>query len=141
MKPTVLLLTLLTLAAPALGQSLNVDFGEPENGPPATYAAAGRPGVWNSLLASHGTTTENLLDLDGTPTAVSLNQFGGFDTPTVDDPATSGDDELLMDDYLITFDPDLRVLHLLRQPPARRIRGVDLRLDADRARDSELYQR
>ncbi len=96
------------LTAPAAwGQALNIDFGEPGNGPPPTYAAAGLAGTWNSLRADHGTTAFNLLGLDGNPTAVSLKQIGGLDTPTANDPATTGDDSLLMDDYLVTFDAGL----------------------------------
>lgn len=103
-----ILLTTGALAASGAGaQSLNVDFGQSADGPPHTYAAAGVPGVWNSFPAEHNTTTENLLGLDGVPTAAALRQFGGLDTPSADDPDTSGADGLLMDDYLVTFDPDL----------------------------------
>lgn len=106
--PALCLLAALAPAAhPLLGQPLNVDFGEPANGPSPTYGAAGLPGVWNSFRADHGTTVQNLLGLDGQPTAVSLRQIGGLDTPTVSDPETSGDDSLLMDDYLVTFDVNL----------------------------------
>lgn len=35
------------LAAPSFGQSLNIDFGLPDAGPPPTYGAAGQVGVWN----------------------------------------------------------------------------------------------
>ncbi|MEM7479667.1 MAG: hypothetical protein AAF481_00715 [Acidobacteriota bacterium] len=95
------------VAGPLMGQSLNIDFGEVGNAPADTYAAAGLPGVWNSFRADHATTTQGLVDLDGLVTSVSLRQFGGLDTPTVVDPATSGDDSLLLDDYLVTFDADL----------------------------------
>ena len=91
-------------AGSASGQSLNLDFGEVANAPPATYgAASGQVGIWNSLLAPHGSTTPSLLDLSGTPTAVSVRQLGGTDNVTVDDIDTVGDDALLMDDYLVTF--------------------------------------
>jgi hypothetical protein len=107
--PAVLLLTLAAalVGPPLRGQALNIDFGEPGDGPSPSYAAAGLPGAWNSLIAAHGTTTPDLLGLDGVPTAVSLRQIGGLDTPTAVDPATTGDDSLLMDDYLVTFDADL----------------------------------
>lgn len=91
----------------ALAQALNIDFGEPGAGPPAAYAAAGSPGVWNSLRGDHGITTPNLLGLDGQPTSASLRQVGGLDTPSVTDPETQGDDSVLMDDYLVTFNAGL----------------------------------
>lgn len=97
----------LFMAAPVAGQSLNIDFGEPGNGPSADYGAAGLPGVWNSFPGTHAVTVPNLLGLDGLPTAVSLRQIGGFDTPLVNDPETSGNDALLMDDYLVTFSAGL----------------------------------
>lgn len=95
------------IAPPLFAQAINIDFGEPGAGPPPSYGAAGLPGVWNSLRGDHGVTTPNLLGLDGEPTTVSLRQIGGFDTPTVIDPDTTGDDALLMDDYLVTFSPTL----------------------------------
>ncbi len=85
------------------GQSLNVDFGQPGDGPTATYSAAGLAGHWNSILGSHGTTTNDLMGLDGIATSVSVTQIGGLDTVSGSDPATGGDDALLMDDYLVTF--------------------------------------
>jgi len=94
-------------AGPAAGQSLNIDIGPPGGGPPHTYAAAGEAGVWNSIPAADGSTTSNLLGLDGAPTAADLRQIGGLDLVTVDDPETAGGDDLLMDDYLVTFNPNL----------------------------------
>lgn len=91
----------------SLAQALNIDFGEEGAGPTSTYAAAGLPGVWNSLRGDHGTTTPNLLGLDGLPTPVSLTQIGGLDTVTVVDPETTNDDSALMDDYLVTFSASL----------------------------------
>jgi hypothetical protein len=95
------------LAPAVLAQALNVDFGEPGAGPAPSYGAAGLPGVWNSLRGDHGTTTRALLGLDGQPTAVSLRQIGGLDTPTMVDPSTTGDDSELLDDYLVTFSASL----------------------------------
>lgn len=94
-------------AGPAAGQSLNVDIGPPGGGPPHGYAAAGEAGVWNAVPAANDTTTPNLLGLDGVPTTAALRQFGGLELVSVDDPATAGDDGLLMDDYLVTFDDTL----------------------------------
>lgn len=100
-------LTAVLSALPLSGQAINVDFGEPGAGPPSGYGAVGLPGVWNSLRADHGSTTPGLVGLDGEPTAVSLTQIGGLDTPTALDPDTDGSDGLLMDDYLVTFDAGL----------------------------------
>ena len=88
-------------------QSINLDIGDPGNAPASDYAAAGQAGVWNAVPAAHGTTTPNLLDTDGQVTGVSLVQIGGLDNVAVNDPATSGADALLMDDYLVTFNSDL----------------------------------
>lgn len=90
-------------SSPAQAQAFNIDFGEPGNAPPHTYAAAGRPGVWNGLVAPNGSTTFNLIDVDGLVTDVSVRQLGGTATITDDDPSTLGDDSLLLDDYLVTF--------------------------------------
>lgn len=94
-------------AGEAAAQSLNVDFSGPGAGPSAGYGAAGLPGVWNSIPAAHGTTTPDLLGLDGVPTAAALRQIGGLAILTAADPDTSGDDGDLMDDFLVTFDSDL----------------------------------
>ncbi len=99
-----LLLIFTVTAVPATGQSLNIDFGQPEDGPSSSYAAAGLPGHWNSILGAHGTTTTDLINLQGTPTSVSVRQIGGLDTLSDFDPATDDNDALLMDDYLVTFD-------------------------------------
>jgi hypothetical protein len=101
--------------APAAGQSLNIDVAPLGVGPPHTYAAAGEAGVWNAIPAANNTTTENLIGLDGVPTAADLQQIGGLDLVTVDDPATTGADGMLMDDYLVTFDDGLETCIFLLQ--------------------------
>jgi len=102
-------------AAPASGQSLNIDIAPPGAGPPHTYAAAGEAGVWNAIPAAHVTTTHDLVGLDGVPTAVDLQQIGGLDLVTVDDPGTTGADGLLMDDYLVTFTEELETCIFLKE--------------------------
>jgi len=97
-------------AGPALAQDFNVDVGEPGSQPPASYAAAGQPGVWNSVRAEHvtpfttGPTPEDdmLLDVNGQPTGVGFHQFGGMDHVTTNDPSVSGHDASLLNDYLAT---------------------------------------
>ncbi|MGB0715581.1 MAG: IPTL-CTERM sorting domain-containing protein [Phycisphaerae bacterium] len=92
------------------GQSFNVDVGQPGSQPPSTYAAAGLPGVWNSVTAAHvtpfttGPTPDDdlLVDIFGNPTTVGFHQFGGMDLQTVVDPTVTGDDATLLRDYLAT---------------------------------------
>jgi hypothetical protein len=98
---------LLAAAAPAHAQSINVDFGQTDAGPPPSYAGAGRAGHWNSIVAEHGSTTFDLVGIDGVPTTVKVWQFGGLETPWTDDPDLAGDDATLMNDYLITYDESL----------------------------------
>ncbi len=90
------------VAAPAAGQSFNIDFGQPGAGPPATYAAAGLPGVWMSIPGTQGVNYFNLTDVDGNATAARLVQIGGTQTLLTADPDLSGNDAVLMNDYLIT---------------------------------------
>ena len=97
-------LAVVSLSAAAAGQSLNIDVGDAGSGPPASYAAAGRAGVWNSMLAAHGTTEGGMVDLQGQPTPVTLRQIGGLELLTDADPALTGDDALVMDDFLVTYD-------------------------------------
>lgn len=92
-------------AAPADAQSFNIDFGQPGAGPPATYPAAGRAGHWISVPGTQGVTVFDLVDVEGNATAVSFNQVGGTETLLVDDPAVSGDDATLLEDYLVTHTP------------------------------------
>lgn len=87
----------------ASAQAFNLDFGQPRDAPSASYAAAGRAGFWNGLVAPSGSTTPDLVDADGRVTTVSVRQIGGTQTLTVDDPTTLGEDSLLLDDYLVTF--------------------------------------
>ncbi len=94
-------------AAGAGAQSLNLDFGAPESGPPPTYAAAGRAGTWNSIPAAHGTTTSGLVNLAGSATAASISQIGGLALLDDNDPAVTGDHALLLDDFLVTYNDGL----------------------------------
>lgn len=80
------------IATTANAQSLNIDVGDAAGVPSASYAAAGLPGVWN--LA-----TIDLVGLDGEPIAATLNYELDF-FEFIDDPGTTGDDELLLDDYI-----------------------------------------
>lgn len=96
-------------AGELLAQSLNFDFdpGTGGSSPPATYGAAGLAGEWNAIPAAHGTTTGGLVDVGGLPTSVTARQIGGLALAEQADPAITGDDALLMDEYLVTFSAGL----------------------------------
>jgi len=101
-------LTLTFSCSFGFAQDMNFDFGAPGDGPSATYGAAGQVGHWNSLLAAHGGgSTSGLLDIYGAATSVSISQIGGLAMLDVNDPAVTGDDALLLDDFLVTYNPGL----------------------------------
>jgi len=86
------------MSASVSGQSINIDHQDLSGAPGPQYAAAGLPGVWNSVTAGPGT-PQLLVDLKGRPVAVTVTHDIGF-TLASDDPATFGDDQGLMDDGL-----------------------------------------
>ena len=98
--------TLVALAVPAAAQNFNIDVGLPGSEPPSSYAAAGLPGVWNSVTADHiapftpGPTPQDdmLVDLQGNATGVGFHQFGGMELITASDPSVSGSDAALLND-------------------------------------------
>jgi len=86
-----------------LGQSINIEWGSSDSVPPAMYAAAGLPGVWNNFQEMPGFVRESLVGLDGTLIAADIQNIG-FDTiEATENLATSGDDSLMMDDCLTSF--------------------------------------
>jgi hypothetical protein len=92
----------LLAAAPASAQSINVSFGDPGRAPTAGYAAAGSPGVWNTV-SGIADMSFPLVAIDGAATGVTLSQ-----TPTTTmlsgaaDPALGGDDARLLETGLVT---------------------------------------
>lgn len=102
---TIILFAMAATSAPA--QSFNIAIGPLANQPSSSYAAAGRPGYWNATPAYHNTNTYNLVKLDGTVTGVHIWQYGGTELRNTDDPATTGDDEQLMDHCQVTYTPGL----------------------------------
>jgi hypothetical protein len=110
MRPVFAVFALVAAAAPASAQDFNVDVGEPGSQPPATYAAAGSAGVWNSVRAEHvapftpDRTPQDVLlvDVHGNPTNVGFHQYGGMDHVTASDPSVTGDDAALLCDHLAT---------------------------------------
>lgn len=93
--------------AVARAQSFNIAFGPVNVIPSPAYGAAGLPGHWNAMIAANGTTTFNLKDITGAVTSARLTQVGGTATLSVNDGATIGDDEKLMDHFLVTYTPTL----------------------------------
>jgi len=99
----------LAVTATAAGASYNIDFGTPESTPPDTYAAAGEAGAWNTFGVLPSGTRFDLVDTDGTPTGARIYDIGGTQLLATDDPATSGDDEALMDEMFIGFNDPVDV--------------------------------
>ncbi|MCI0637343.1 MAG: hypothetical protein L0206_26010 [Actinobacteria bacterium] len=102
---------ILVATASGIGaQSFNIDVGELGSEPPATYAGAGLAGVWNSVRADHvtpfttGPTPQDvmLVDIAGNPTGVGFHQYGGQDHVTTNDVSVTGNDAVLLNDYLAT---------------------------------------
>jgi len=97
--------TVALLAGVASAQSFNLDLGSDlHNGPPSpSYgAAAGQAGFWNNGSLPALWSPISLKDLAGNPTGVTVVAYAqtyvGGNHVHVDNPLTSGDDELLMDD-------------------------------------------
>ncbi len=98
----------MSLAPCALAQSFNIDFSDGAAGPETSYGAAtGQTGFWNSMHPVHAGGNFPLMDLNGDPSAVIVSNIGGTGLPTTNDPATTGADEALLDDYLVTFSAGL----------------------------------
>ncbi len=86
--------------APAVvfAQSVNIDYGDGPGAPTADYAAAGLPGVWNAI-AGGPDMPQPLVALNGRTIAATVT-YNLTAPTTFDDPATSGNDERLLDDGL-----------------------------------------
>lgn len=95
------LLVALALPAPALAQSIYVDFGDAVIGAPsAAYgAAAGGPGTWNLVDPNGNQGPFTLVDAGGAPVPATLTiPVGGLIRAT--NGCTTGDDGLLLDDFM-----------------------------------------
>ena len=88
-----------TFSTAAVGQSINIDYGDRAGTPERTYAAAGLPGVWNNLRGEPRV-SEPLVDRHGNSTAATIVQSLAFPDLFNNDPGTSGNDERLLDDYI-----------------------------------------
>jgi hypothetical protein len=89
-------------AAHAL-DAVNIALGPPGSAPSSSYAAAGLAGVWNDIgLTEYGQRVP-LVGLDGSPLAADIRQIGATSVLQSNDPATSGDDEALLDSMVLSF--------------------------------------
>ena len=90
-------LVMLALAGSAQAQDFNIDFGD-NIVPSATYGAGiNQPGVWN---AWNGVGVFSPVDLSGAPTGVLVSVSGSATAGSWNWPGTTGNDEVLIDDYL-----------------------------------------
>lgn len=97
-------------AGQGFAQSFNIDVGPLGTQPPPTYAGAGLAGVWNGVRADHVTPFTPgphpqdilLVDIHGNPTSVGFHQYGGMDLVSTNDPSVTGNDAVLLNDYLAT---------------------------------------
>jgi len=86
-------------AALTFAQSFNLDFGAQFGAPSTSYgAAAGQPGFWNERTGFEDETA-TLVDIQGNKTALTIVPSLPFGQAGYDHPATTGDDQALMDDY------------------------------------------
>jgi hypothetical protein len=96
-------LAILISISPARSQSVNIDFGGAESVPPATYGAAGLPGVWNQVGVLPPGDRLDLVDRAGQAIVANIYMIGGTHMLVTDDPSTTGDHQALLDDMLIGF--------------------------------------
>lgn len=99
----VLALIVFVIGSEASAQPFNVDFGNAGTTPSAAYAAAGQAGTWNAVGVLPAGQRQALVGLDGVATGVNIYQIGGSYMLVSNDPATSGDDEALLDDMYLSF--------------------------------------
>ena len=100
-----LVVAICALAAPARGQSVNVNFGDSADAPSASYAAAGAAGTWNSVSGIAGLTFQ-LVATDGSSTSIMLTQSPTTTLLATSDPSVTGDDAKLLDTGLVTSDAE-----------------------------------
>ncbi len=101
MKPLLALLTPLLLTSLCSAQGFNVDMGTTNPVPAPTFgAAAGQTGTWNQVGALPVSGSAPLLSLLGaaTPVVMTLTSGAPPSNFSSNNPLTSGNDELLMDD-------------------------------------------
>ncbi|HZW06341.1 MAG TPA: hypothetical protein VFF65_04390 [Phycisphaerales bacterium] len=80
-------------------QSINIDFGTANATPAAGYSAAaglGGTGFWNAYAGG----PMALADLSGSPTGAAISGGATGFLGSSNDPATLGDDDLMVDDFI-----------------------------------------
>jgi hypothetical protein len=101
----------------ALAQSINIDFGTPDTIPSHTYAAAARPGAWNSFDSLPVNQRFPLVNLYGQPLPARIYNNGGTALLTHQINGATGGDAALMDDMFLSYndptDECIWVEHLL----------------------------
>jgi hypothetical protein len=90
-------------ASSSLAQSLNIDFGTPDTIPAHTYAAAARPGTWNSYESLPTNVRFAMVNRYGQAINARIYNNGGTAMLSHDIPGTTGGDAALMDDMLLSF--------------------------------------
>lgn len=106
MRPSLVLASIIVVAAsalPAAAQSINIDFGTPGTIPAQTYAAAGRPGSWNTFESLPTNQRFPLVNLYGQPIGARIYNNGATAMLSANNPGTFGGDEALMDDMILSF--------------------------------------
>ncbi|MBL9031791.1 MAG: hypothetical protein JNM80_08795 [Phycisphaerae bacterium] len=97
--------TLALVAGQACGQSFNIDIdgtsGASAGVPSSSFgAAAGQPGVWNSIKSTSPTNVP-LVDLAGNATPVTITRATNGTFAQANSVSTSGNFEKLLDDYQV----------------------------------------
>ncbi len=90
-------------ASSARAQSINIALGVTGTPPSSSYAAAGLPGVWNDIPLGGIGQRLQLVGLDGNPLPADIRQVGATGVLESNDPATSGDDEALLDSMVTSM--------------------------------------
>jgi hypothetical protein len=83
--------------------AINIALGPTGSAPSASYAAAGLPGVWNDIGLTPIGQRVPLVGLNGSPIPADIRQVGVTSVLQSNDPATSGDDEALLDSMVLSF--------------------------------------
>lgn len=109
LHPVEIVVLLLCSASMARAQSLNVDFGDAGSPPSSGYSAVGLPGAWNAIPVLPGWERAPLVNLDGSTSAAQIYTFGAVSMLANDDPLTSGDAALLLDDMVIGWNDPVDV--------------------------------
>lgn len=90
-------------AGAAKAQSINIDFGTPATAPATTYGAAARRGMWNTFESLPTNQRFALVNLYGQAIPARVYNNGGTAMLSFNNPGTSGGDEALVDDMLLSF--------------------------------------